>query len=424
MVTPVRRSAVPACYVLLPRGCQRAAFANWLMRKQGGTWTAAVAPEPAAAPSATIVHEQQISSGTRHWEILHHDEHPIGHGDVSNKATIDDDVSKFLGVSSAPPAVEFIFVEQVQPEWSFLPRWLFGGCGVSFGHSAVSYTRSDGKRLLVNITRGTGEVGEGELVEFWRHPFDYVYGVRGSKGKGGVFSRSMCIVRLQDWDERSVQSIDLYMRAMLESYSSSRSMASWSHAGKFESLLSWLLKYRTRASGNCSDWVSRSMWYAGLLKRPHSFPKAILVDLIESFILEAPAEAPQAHIVYVKQAAAGRRERQWQRRAIHRSLVAPFHFLQNLVYRDVEAFADAVVEIQEDGKTGALRAAVRAGKRRRPRWMVRIPVFRHWHPLSVVALCAVWIAFGYPRADTPEVSEYVARALTAFVLAVASSSLY
>ena len=38
---------------------------------------------------------------------------------------------------------------------------------------------------LVNITKGLGTETEGDLVEFWESPEDYIFGVRGERGKGG-----------------------------------------------------------------------------------------------------------------------------------------------------------------------------------------------------------------------------------------------
>lgn len=39
------------------------------------------------------------------------------------------------------------------------------------------------------------------MVEYWEKPYDYLLGVHGAKGKGGIFARSMCIVRVQEWDK-------------------------------------------------------------------------------------------------------------------------------------------------------------------------------------------------------------------------------
>lgn len=179
-----------------------------------------------------------------------HKQHSLKDGDIQNKADVEAHINRLLGKpDGASPALEYVFVENARPDFALLPRWL-GEWGVGFGHAAVAYTMADGKRTLVNITRGTGNVGEGELVEFWERPYDYIFGVHGAKGKGGLFSRSMCIVRVQEWDPAGVEAIDLYLRSMLASFQVSR--ASWHHCGMCINLLSWLGPGRVRPSG---EWL-------------------------------------------------------------------------------------------------------------------------------------------------------------------------
>lgn len=243
-----------------------------------------------APASRESVEHTSVLNGLR----LHHATHAVGPSDVQNKATIDVEISRFLGLGDALPAFEYVFVEEVKPEFSFLPQWLLGGWGLSFGHSALCYTRADGVRRLVNVTQGTGDVGEGELVEFWERPSDYTFGVRGAKSKGGIFSRSICVVRVPHWDAHALNSIDLYLRAISESFSSSQHGAHWTKHGSYRlcglpaTLRSWLCPGPRHAAGSCADWLSLAMWYAGLLRRPTAFPKAILAELIETLILAQP----------------------------------------------------------------------------------------------------------------------------------------
>ena len=145
----------------------------------------------------------EIQPGLRRTSsFVHHAAHTVSEKDIANKATILDEIDQFFGYDR-PPAVEFVLVETVTPDVPLVPSCAplrscgWGGWGLSFGHAACRYTMPDGKTKLVNITKGTGEDGEGDLVEFWENPADYYFGVRGEHGKGGVFSRPMALIRVQ-----------------------------------------------------------------------------------------------------------------------------------------------------------------------------------------------------------------------------------
>ncbi|KAL1523693.1 hypothetical protein AB1Y20_018624 [Prymnesium parvum] len=377
-----------------------------------------------AAGSAMLLAARSAAQLSAKSPAVHHPTHPVGERDVRNKATIDAEVSTFLGHGGELAAVEFVFVENVLPDFFLVPRWLCGGWGVGFGHAAVAYRRPDGSRILVNITRGTGEIGEGEMVEFWEAPFDYIYGVRGSRGKGGVFARSFCIIRMHKWDAHAIAAIDNYMLSMMHSFQADARTVSWHHCGKCINLGSWILPFRVRPSGNCSDWVSRALFLAGLLRRPHTFPKAALADMVEEFILNQPKDAPLAEVVYVRQAEAGRRERKWQKSAVWRSLVAPLYWFKTCIYWDLEPFANAVVDVVDDAESGGLRAVVRAGRARRPRYM-RFPIVREHHAIATLIACGVWISpLGYPREETPALAAWLARILLALAFLIVNAVLY
>ena len=349
--------------------------------------------------------------------LTHHPRHTLRDVDVQNKDQMDEQVSRFLGHNGTPAAVEWIFVENVQPSFFFLPHWFFGGFGPALGHAAVAFTRRDGSRCLFNIVGGR-QIGE--LVDIWEKPFDYIYGVKGIEQKGGMFSRSMCVVRLQEWDPHGVEAIELYLRAMLASHKASR--AGWHNCGLCIKLASWLGFGRVRPYGNCSDWLSHACHVSGLLRRPHTFPKAALVDMIETLILDCPPDRPRAQIVYYKQEPESRKARKWQRVTVWPSLVSPHHVLRNLVFWHLEPFADAVVTIGRS-EVGKLEASVGPGRRRRPRW-VRWHPFRHFHTEMITLINIAWIILGWPRADTPEMSALVARLLLAGLVVVINAVLY
>ena len=340
--------------------------------------------------------------------------------DVSNKATIEADISRLLGHDGECAAFEFVFVENVAPSFVLTPAWFFGGLGPAFGHAAIAISRPDGTRRLINIVGGREAAGGREMVEFWEKPYDYLY---GCQGKGGVFARSMCIVRVPVWDARGIEAIELYLSAMLASHRAAR--ARWHNFAFVITLCSWLgpSEWRLSPSGNCSEWLSRGCFLAGLVRRPHIFPKAALVDLVEQLILEEPSDAPRAEIVYLKQEEEARKARTWQRRTVWRSWVAPLHLLRNLIYWDLEPFADAVVQVHRT-EEGELRARVEPGRRRRPRWVRWLVRTRLIHSPLITAACAGWVLLGWPREDTPALSALLARISMAVALIIVNGILY
>lgn len=345
---------------------------------------------------------------------------PLHEKDVQNKNEIEDDVTQFLG-HKAPPAIEFIFVEAVQPEVYLLPRIICGGWGVAFGHAAIAFTRSDGSRRLVNITHGTGEKDEVEMVDVWESPDDYLFGV---KGRHGIFSRPMAIVRIQEWDQNGVDAIEHSLRAAVaafhctDTWDGRRSNVAWHQCGSCLAFLSWLGCWGVRRTGNCADFITRACFEGGLLSRPHAFPKAAVVDMLGHLIFDRinQGKAPRAELIYFRQAAAGRAARPHQRFAVWHSIVSPLRFAQSLAYYRLEQFASAIVTVEADAD-GDLQARVLGGRKRYPLCARR--VLKHWHACLVVLTCAMWIAFGYPRADTaPVTSAYTARVLMACGLLV------
>lgn len=329
------------------------------------------------------------------------------------------------GHGGRPAAFEFIFVENVQPSFYYLPKCIFGSWGAPFGgialgHAAIAFTRPDGTRRLVNIVGGREAAGGREMVEFWEQPYDYFY---GRQGKAGIFARSMCIVRVQEWDASGIEAIELYLSAMLASYRASR--ARWHNCAFLITLVSWLgpSEWRLSPGGNCTEWLSRGCFLAGLVRRPCVFPKAALVDLIEQLILEQPPDRPRAEIVYLQQEPEARAARKWQRRTVWRSWTAPLHVLRNVIYWDIEPFADAVVRVRRTDE-GELRAGVERGRRRRPRWVLFLLRRGLVHAPLVAAGCVLWIGLGWPRADAPEAAAVCARVLMALVLLIVNAVLY
>ena len=160
------------------------------------------------------------------------------------------------------------------------------------------------------ILKGVGShvtcLREGHLIDVWERPEDYIAGSKGVKGAGGLFSRSMCVVRVHGVDAHAVRALDLYYQALASSFESAglRGKIAYERA-VLGDLFLWLLGLPLRQHGNCSQWVSRGLFLANLVKREYMFPKALWVDLFETHVL--PTNGPPAE-------GARRRERRLRRR--------------------------------------------------------------------------------------------------------------
>jgi len=110
-------------------------------------------------------------------------------GYLENKGTVLSELDAFLGYST-PPAIEYVFVENVLPDFGL--RWF----GVGFGHAAVRYTLPSGEQRLVNITRGGagGIEADTPLVQIYEDPADYLFGVDGVRPPNSGAAR-----RRKDW---------------------------------------------------------------------------------------------------------------------------------------------------------------------------------------------------------------------------------
>ena len=99
------------------------------------------------------------------------------------------------------------------------------------------------------------------------------------------------------------------------------------------------------------------------------------------------------------------------------------HLLRNLVYWDLEQFADAVVRVEQT-QEGELRASVARGQRRRPRWLRWLTRMQLMHTPFLTMTCVAWLFYGWPRADTPALSASLARMLTVFGLLIVNAVSY
>jgi|Transcript_81764 hypothetical protein len=220
---------------------------------------------------------------SRRGSRVHHSVSNRGQGDVQNKRTILAEIDAFLGHPDHPPGVDFIFVENVNPDFFLIPRWFCGGWGIGFGHAAVRFTREDGTQRLVNITQGTGEVGEENLIDIWQEPTDYMFGIRGQKGAGGCFSRSIALVRITDVEPNAIRAIEFYFQSLAAAFDSSGLEHVRYSRTRCLDFLRWILGMPATQSGNCSEWTSRGLFLANIIERVYMFPKSIFIDMFQTW---------------------------------------------------------------------------------------------------------------------------------------------
>lgn len=123
-------------------------------------------------------------------------------------------------------------------------------------------------------------------------------------------------------------------------------------------------------AGNCAQWTSSGIAFAGLLRRSRLFPKAILVQLLESEFQHG--RAANCHVV-VYQHVAHAPAYLPSYRFLRPAYVHPLNPVRNAVYSDMHAFADVFVKVP-DGSTVASVRRVSAEHVRRPPWWM--PLWR------------------------------------------------
>ncbi len=257
---------------------------------------------------------------------------------------------------------------------------------------------------------------------------------------------------MQEWDDDAVMAIDYWFKGVMSAFHGARQRETDPVLERARAAVGFnlfaqvldacciLLPGQQVRRGNCANWTSQALFFAGLLERTHMFPKATFVDLFENLVLDQHRRGaePLAKVVYLRQAAAGRSERAWQVYERFEVTVAPLEFLKNIMYRNLESFADAVVEVAaagpelatpledvelvgEDaaaasGARGPLVARVRAGRARKPTWMRCFPFVRYWHFWLLSFFGIFWIKYGFPDRQYPLFCMYLSRVLTVFLI--------
>lgn len=239
-------------------------------------------------PQASMRSSLRLSEHRTRAMTVHHAEVPFLHGDVINKREALKEIDRLLGYD-APPAVEYLCVEDAS------------ACApVGLGHACVRYTLRDGSERLANITRGrTGK--DLSIVEMWERPEDYLFGSAG--GKGGIFSRCICSLRMQRHDPDAIEAMHFFLRSLSSSHiagsRSSAQVVGFSLIGIFKTAFDFIFPMgQRRMQGNCAQFCSQGLFLAGLLSRPHVFPKFVWVDMFEHILLGSESGV---HVVYFKQ---------------------------------------------------------------------------------------------------------------------------
>lgn len=312
---------------------------------------------------------------------------------LRNKATILSDIDTFLGYDG-PPTIEYVFVENVLPDFGVRCA------GVAFGHAAVRYTLPTGEQRVVNITRGGagGVETETPLVQIYEDPADYLFGVNGQRG---IFARSICLVRVHAWDEDSVLAMDHWFKGVAHAFQRENAEATakvgFGHCGAMADTLRLILGFgETGITGNCSNWISQALVLGGVAKRLHTFPKAIVVDMLEHLLLDrrrqdkAGGQSPRVRIVYLERANEFRQPKPSRVRGLRwGAAVAPFYWLKTWLYWDLRRFADATVSIEARSAEagGGVGAVIRPGAAYRPWWSREYSLARWFHSIVIFVIC-------------------------------------
>ena len=332
---------------------------------------------------------------------------------IANKGAILKDVDDALGVGR-PPDLEVLLTEHLT-DVSSPASELIHTAFLRFGHVAVRYRTSDGAQRVMNILGG---VRGADMVNFVA-PEDYIYGTRGWETyaqQGGAYNRDFVGLRVERCSPGATDAMHAFFLALdARTRVAGGEATSAARFQLVEARLSTLadqvpppvgdalrrgldaVRRRTeflsrgtaaeadgagdawargrrvaddvrRASwtaGNCAQWTSAGIHFAGLIPRRRLFPKAILIELFESEYLRH-GRTTNAHVVLYKHVAHAPRD-QPAYRFLKPSYVHPLNPVRNVVYADMRAFADVVVEVPPGSDAAVV--ATNPAPRRPPRWM-------------------------------------------------------
>ena len=356
-------------------------------------------------------------------------------GAIANKASILSDVDDAL-TGGRPPDLEVLLADHLTAIDSPAAEWahtLF----LRYGHVSVRYTTSDGRQRVMNILGGVEGADMVNMVE----PSDYLYGTHGWETyaqQGGVYNRDFVGVRVERCAPGAIDALHAYYEALNKRSHIEDGGATFQlvdarlstlaaqlppplgrlvagAAGQIKNATEFLVRgkrsapgakahqvvvdefrHARRTAGNCAQWTSSGIVFAGLIPRTRLFPKSILIDLLESETRNGREK--NVHVVlyeHVKAAPPYLEGFRFKRPAF----VHPLSPARNVIYANMREFADIIVSVKDE------RAVVdkRKHPRRPPPWL---PVWRaasvggptlilvgavdHIGPMGPVA-AAVWL---------------------------------
>jgi hypothetical protein len=298
-----------------------------------------------------------------------------GGSEISNKASVLAEIDRALGVNK-PPAVEYIFVE---PYADFgLPFSTYGFSRNPYGHAAVRYTLPNGEQKLMNIV---GQPHK-EMVNFL-DPSDYLYGTCFDNGaeQGGVYNRTMISVRIEELPAEQILQMHEYYDRLKRKEVEKGAKFSLLFSPLYNFLAGWL-PMALAERGNCARYTSKGLEEGRIIKNASMWPKSLWVELFEEHGRNNP---DNVHVVTYRQVRHAKRAYGADSRSI--SAVAPFNSMANILYFNLERFANVVVEVPMN----SVRAEVRlVEKPARPSWWRH-----HRFSLTTVTIASALLLMGF-----------------------------
>ena len=305
-------------------------------------------------------------------------------GAIANKASILSDVDDAL-TGGRPPDLEVLLADHLTAVDSPAAEWahtLF----LRYGHVSVRYTTSDGRQRVMNILGGVEGADMVNMVE----PSDYLYGTHGWETwaqQGGVYNRDFVGVRVERCAPGAIDALHAYYEALNKRSHIEDGGATFQlvdarlstlaaqlppplgrlvagAAGQIKNATEFLVRgkraapgakahqivadefrHARKTAGNCAQWTSSGIVFAGLIPRTRLFPKSILIDLLESETRNGREQ--NVHVVlyeHVKAAPPYMEGYEFKRPAY----VHPLSPARNLIYSNMREFADVIVSVKDE----------------------------------------------------------------------------
>jgi len=335
-------------------------------------------PPPLWTPPSDAAVDAGAAAG-----LLPEDFGALGGTPIRNKDTvlqeIDLAVARITDPEAArgrPPDVEVLFTEHKAYRGDMLGllahHMLF-----RWGHGLIRYTLPDGRQYCMNILGGEGlHLPGGQLVNL-SDPKEYLYGTNHfttGNQQGGLYNGAMVGVRIEQAPTGATEALHAYFMALDKRSRVGDRVAGPGSRGAIAQFQiiggrtwSWIqenfprVRYagpgvrQTVLAGNCAQWTSMGMKWAGLIHRSRMFPKAILVDILEDQWFRGKKGRDNVHVVYYDQVLDDDHpNRFYQEYTNIRSFVNPLYFTRNFVYWDLKRFADIIVKVPAGSDTAVM----------------------------------------------------------------------